>query len=265
MSSPQLRRRRPPEPIDADVETAESPRPPAPRTRGAIARAYHSRQARAIVTVAAGTTAAALFALLTANVKGRWTTPYDLAARRPLRRRLRGARRGRRRAAAMGISAVGKLGDTLAYVPGAALGAYLLHRRGAAGGGALFGSAASVALGRHVFRWLFPRFRPPTHLAQWNAFASYPSGHATGTLGVGLTAAHVFAHEGLVRPLPALGAVLALSAAVGAARVAKDQHWATDIVGGWLAGIVVASVATLAYEGRKAMDERGSVRRKSRN
>jgi membrane-associated phospholipid phosphatase len=257
MPSPQIRR---PVPHPSRTRAPASQRPAAVRGRragGPLEVIRGSRRWRMAATAAAGTTAAALFVLLTARVKGRWTTPLDRAVRRPLRRGLRGLERDRRQAAALGISAVGKLGDTLAYVPGAALGAYLLHRRGAAGGGALFGSAASVALGRHVFRWVFPRFRPPTHLAQWNAFASYPSGHATGTLGVGLTAAHVFAHEGLVRPLPALGAVLALSAAVGAARVAKDQHWATDIVGGWLAGIVVASVATLAYEGRKAVDERG--------
>ena len=262
MSSPQLRRRRPSHPAGAAAAPAapehetSGERPPAPRTRGAIARAYESRRARVLVTAAGGTTAAVLFALLTARVKGRWTTPLDRAVRRPLRRRFRGPKRGRRRAAVLGASVVGKLGDTFAYVPAAAAGSYLLHRRGAAGGGALFGAAASVALGRHVFRWLFPRFRPPTHLAQWNAFASYPSGHATGSLAVGLTAAHVLAHEGLVRPLPALAAALGVTTAVGAARVAKDQHWATDIVGGWLAGIAVASVATLAYEARKARDER---------
>jgi len=203
-----------------------------------------------IATAAAGTTAAALFAALTARVHGGWATPLDRTLRRSTRRRVRGRRRGPR-VAALAATGVGALGDTLAYVPAAAIGSYLLHRRGAAGGGAVFGAAASVALGRHVFRWCVPRFRPPTHLAQWNAFASFPSGHATGTAAVGLTAAHVLAHEGLVPPVPALAAALGLTAAVGAARVATDDHWATDIVGGWLAGAAVASAATLAYEARR--------------
>jgi len=42
---------------------------------------------------------------------------------------------------------------------------------------------------------------------------------------------------------------------VGAARVAKDQHWAADVVGGWLAGGVVASAATLAYEMGKGEEQ----------
>jgi undecaprenyl-diphosphatase len=259
MPSPKLRRRAPDHTAARHAGHApgitehalDRARDRASAAHDALAGAYHSRRWRMIATAAGGTVAAALFATLTARVQGGWATPFDRGVRRSTWRGFRGPRRSRRGAARRGATAVGALGDTMAYVPAAAVGSYLLRRSGAAGGGAVFGAAATVALGRHVFRWFVPRFRPPTHLWQSNAFASFPSGHATGMTAVGLTAAHVLAHEGLVPPLPALAGALALSAAVGAARVATDDHWATDIVGGWLAGAAVASAATLAYEARR--------------
>jgi membrane-associated phospholipid phosphatase len=35
---------------------------------------------------------------------------------------------------------------------------------------------------------------------------------------------------------------------MGAYRVLADDHWATDVVGGWIAGIGVAACASGLYE-----------------
>ena len=208
---------------------------------------------RVAALASAGVVSSALFALLTAHVRGRHSTPLDRWTRRRARRR-------RTRAGHHVAMVTGAAGDTLFYVPLATAASWLMRRRGYQGANAVLGAAITVAAGRHVFRWFVPRLRPPTHLRQANFFASYPSGHATGAAALGLTAAHVLAREGVVREGPALAAALLASVVVGLARVANDEHWLTDVVGGSLAGIVVASGATVAHELRRT----GGPRRKPR-
>jgi undecaprenyl-diphosphatase len=198
---------------------------------------------RIVALAGTGATAVALFALLTSRVRGHYTTPLDRAFRGHVRRR-------HSRPTHLVAVALGKPGDTLAYLPAAvALRVALRHR--AAAGDAVLGAAAAVAAGRHAFRWLFPRYRPPTHLHSKRRAASYPSGHATGMTAVGLTLAHVLAREGLAPQGRALAAALAAGATVGVARVVADRHWLTDVIGGCLAGIAVASAATIGYELRR--------------
>ena len=59
-----------------------------------------------------------------------------------------------------------------------------------------------------------------------------------------------------MRPLPAFGAALGVTAAVGVARVVRDAHWATDVVGGLFAGTTVYAASALAYEVGAARDAR---------
>lgn len=76
---------------------------------------------------------------------------------------------------------------------------------------------------------------------------SFPSGHTSGTAAIALFFAYV-AIRNDVRPLSfAAGAVL-LTFLVGISRVYLDEHWASDVVGGWMVGAAIAAAFSAVYE-----------------
>jgi undecaprenyl-diphosphatase len=91
------------------------------------------------------------------------------------------------------------------------------------------------------------RTRPAHGLALDHTFA-FPSGHATLSAAVCCTLAYVLWRERLVPGSVAVGVGIALPVLIGMSRVYLDMHWATDVAGGWMAGLVIASVAAAAYE-----------------
>jgi membrane-associated phospholipid phosphatase len=212
-----------------------------------------SRRRRMAALAALGVTSSALFAATTVAARGGRGARWDRRLRGRLRRGVWGQGPAPRHLTA---KYVGKLGDSLAYVPLGVLSHLVLPRLGLRGGGVVLAAAGTVGVGRHAFRWMIPRLRPPTHLLKSNFFASYPSGHSTGASAVGLTLAHVLADQGRVRALPAFGLALGVTAAVSAARVVRDAHWATDVVGGVFAGTAVYAAAALAYEAGAARQPR---------
>jgi undecaprenyl-diphosphatase len=77
---------------------------------------------------------------------------------------------------------------------------------------------------------------------------AFPSGHATLAVAVCGTLAYVLWRERLLSGAAAIGAGIALPVVVGISRVYLDMHWATDVAGGWLAGLIVAAAAAAGYE-----------------
>jgi len=77
---------------------------------------------------------------------------------------------------------------------------------------------------------------------------SFPSGHATVSAAVCGTLAYVLWREGIVRGSVALALAVGVPILVGASRLYLNVHWATDVIGGWCAGVVVAVVFALAYD-----------------
>jgi undecaprenyl-diphosphatase len=71
---------------------------------------------------------------------------------------------------------------------------------------------------------------------------SYPSGHTTGTTSFALAAAYVLQREGIISTRRAAAIAAGASALMGAYRVIADDHWATDVIGGWLLGGAIALV-----------------------
>lgn len=83
-------------------------------------------------------------------------------------------------------------------------------------------------------------------------YAAFPSGHAmTATFVCGLLV-WLLHHYGASRvPRRTATAVAAVSVAgVGVTRVWLGVHWATDVVGGWLLGALIVTLAVLVHRRR---------------
>ena len=76
---------------------------------------------------------------------------------------------------------------------------------------------------------------------------SFPSGHTIGVTAEGLSIAYILYQEDLGRPA-VLAALIAWPLLVGVARVYRDRHWLSDVLGGWSAGVGVAAAAILLYQ-----------------
>ncbi|MDQ0603735.1 membrane-associated phospholipid phosphatase [Streptomyces canus] len=95
-----------------------------------------------------------------------------------------------------------------------------------------------------------PFWRDPVDSAH---YAAYPSGHAmTATVVCGLLL-WLLHHHGADRRV--FRAVLAVSlvsvVGVGVTRIWLGVHWTSDVVGGWLLGVLVVAVAVFVHARRK--------------
>ncbi|MFT3899166.1 MAG: phosphatase PAP2 family protein [Gordonia sp. (in: high G+C Gram-positive bacteria)] len=116
----------------------------------------------------------------------------------------------------------------------------------------LLGSISAYWLMR-VLKHLFDRDRPPVEdrLAH-AAFQSMPSGHAMmSTIVFGLIAVGLYRSSTWIRQHPdVLMLAPILTGAIGLSRVYLGVHWMTDVVVGWLFGVLwVALFAGLASVG----------------
>ncbi|MFI9010915.1 phosphatase PAP2 family protein [Actinosynnema sp. NPDC053489] len=150
------------------------------------------------------------------------------------------------------LGAVTRLGDTVTLTGVTALAVtwLLLRRRPWVAAHVLVTVAGGALLGV-VVKALVERLRPlvDDEVARAPGW-SFPSGHTLGstvTYGVLLL---VFASVGRAR-----GALTALVVAtvllVGGTRVALGVHFATDVLGGWLLGLVWLALTTEVFRGRR--------------
>ena len=70
---------------------------------------------------------------------------------------------------------------------------------------------------------------------------SFPSGHTTGATALAFTAACVLYREGVISRKTAVAIATAAPVVMGVYRVLDDEHWATDVMGGWVLGAAIAT------------------------
>ncbi len=87
---------------------------------------------------------------------------------------------------------------------------------------------------------------------------SFPSAHATTSAAVCCTIAYICWRERLLRQPAALALCIIAPALIGGSRVFLDVHWATDVLGGWLAGLAIAALAGLLYQLVRRIEARRS-------
>ena len=141
------------------------------------------------------------------------------------------------------------------FVPAAYLIARRLRRRRLAGGSAIVASAWLGWLAHRAIKLAYARVRP-TRRGVARRTDSYPSGHTTGVTAVAVTIAHVLERDGLLSRRDARLLAIGAPAVMGAYRVIDDEHWTTDVVGGWLFGAAIAYACTALATGSPAGSHR---------
>ena len=119
------------------------------------------------------------------------------------------------------------------------------HRRAAAG--TLIAPAVAVVLFTLVKR-VYARSRPVGLGGIVPSSYSFPSGHATGSTAVCCTLAYVFWREGYISRPTALTIAILPPLLIGASRIYLNVHWATDVIGGWSAGLLIAVLFAGLYD-----------------
>jgi membrane-associated phospholipid phosphatase len=134
------------------------------------------------------------------------------------------------------------------YVTIAYATARWMNRRQARGGRAIVSAAwlgwivhRAVKLGYFRERPWRPDVRRRTD--------SYPSGHTTGTTSLSVATALVLERNDLVSRETAAAIAIVPSALMGIYRVIADDHWATDVLGGWLLGGAIGFTCDAALGG----------------
>lgn len=204
-------------------------------------RARH-RIAKAPIAITASVSAVA-FAVVSELVAKRKTNSFDGKVR--ARIGTRHPRNYRKTVETLGYS-----GKPWVHGPLAALLASYIERRGSLDGARAINLANTLATTvSKSCDWLLKHRQPPPgrHSPQEQSF---PSGHTLETASVALTAAHVLWREGKADPRVVFPIAAMIPMLEGAGRLYLDRHWATDVIGGLLAGIAVASVCVLGYEER---------------
>ena len=112
---------------------------------------------------------------------------------------------------------------------------------------ALLVAPAGAVVAYLALKNVFERTRPSGIGNIIEGTYSFPSAHATTSAAVCCTLAYICWRERILRGPAALALCTVTPALIGGSRVVLDVHWATDVLGGWLAGLCIAALAAVLY------------------
>lgn len=153
------------------------------------------------------------------------------------------------RQAATFVAPVGKWYSQIAIAAAlsAALAARRNTRRPAAGAAAIVASALLAAGAGMAFDRVLPQPPvPPGHRKKRKPV--FPSGHTIAPLAVAMTASWIGHREGVVDGRIAIPLALLTPLVTASGKLMERKHWLSDVVGGYAAGIAIATSVLALYE-----------------
>ena len=139
----------------------------------------------------------------------------------------------------------GLMGMRVLAVAGAAYLWFRGHRRVAAG---VLVVPVVADLLFNTAKRIYARPRPLGLGGRVDSSYSFPSGHATVSAAVCCTLAYVLWREGFVGRWTALAFAVVVPILVGVSRLYLNVHWATDVLGGWIVGLMIAALSAALYD-----------------
>jgi membrane-associated phospholipid phosphatase len=181
--------------------------------------------------IAIGAAAVGGFMLLARALEFDGRTRLDLAVRRV-------ARSGMGPTIGRAMNPLFPLGLPGSYITIAYLIARRLRNERRHGGPAIVASGWLGWLVHRLVKEFYFRQRPPCGRKP-NRSDSYPSGHTTGVTALASTIALVLSRQKSISPMTTGLIGVGAPGLMGVFRVLADDHWATDVVGGWMLGAAI--------------------------
>jgi len=127
--------------------------------------------------------------------------------------------------------------------------AVLFYRsRGRRKAGVVIAAPAAGGVLSTGVKLLYGRARPAGATVLNEKTFSFPSGHSTMAAAVMVTLCYILAREKIISWPAAIVIGGLVPLVIGLTRLYLDVHWATDVIGGWMAGLFIAAVSAALYE-----------------
>jgi membrane-associated phospholipid phosphatase len=158
------------------------------------------------------------------------------------------------------------VGSPRVVIPSTAVvAAWLWRRQGLPIAAAVVLAPAVASAAFLIAKRIYARARPAGGARLHELTYSFPSGHATASAAIFGSLGYVLWREQMLSPRAALSLAALPPLMIGSSRVYLDVHWATDVLGGWSAGALVAMMSALVYERVRTSTRKAGRRRMGRS